>query len=103
MIDINMDEKVTVINLAPWNVGFPNLVGRGETCFAPSAKVRVKRDEISDQVSSGNKLLDSMKLVLTQHFTLMMKTQENILTLIQKTENVHKRLLVKTKLRNGLN
>jgi len=56
MIDINMDEKVTVINLAPWNVGFPNLVGRGETCFAPSAKVRVKRDEISDQVSSGNKL-----------------------------------------------
>ena len=61
MAEINMDEKVTVINLAPWNVSFPNNVGRGDTCFAPSAKVRVKRDEISDQVSAGNKLfgLDS--------------------------------------------
>lgn len=61
MTELNMDEKVTVINLAPWNVGFPNTVGRGDTCFAPSAKVRVKRDEISDQVSAGNKLfgLDS--------------------------------------------
>lgn len=61
MAELNMDEKVTVINLAPWNVGFPNTVGRGDTCFAPSAKVRVKRDEISDQVSAGNKLfgLDS--------------------------------------------
>ena len=61
MAELNMDEKVTVINLAPWNVGFPNTVGRGDTRFAPSAKVRVKRDEISDQVSAGNKLfgLDS--------------------------------------------
>lgn len=56
MIDINMDEKVTVINLAPWNVGFPNSIGRGDTVFSPSAKVRVKREEIADQVSAGNKL-----------------------------------------------
>ena len=41
MIEINMDEKVTVLNLAPWNVGFPNSVRRGDTCFAPSARVRV--------------------------------------------------------------
>lgn len=57
MIEINMDEKVTVVNLAPWNVGFPNSIGRGDTNFAPSAKVRVKREEIVDQVSAGNKLL----------------------------------------------
>lgn len=57
MIEINMDEKVTVLNLAPWNVGFPNAIGRGDTCFAPSARVRVKREEIADQVSAGNKLL----------------------------------------------
>lgn len=56
MIEINMDEKVTVINLAPWDVGFPNSIGRGDTCFSPSAKVRVKREEIVDQVSAGNKL-----------------------------------------------
>ena len=57
MIEINMDEKVTVINLAPWNVGFPNSIGRGDTTFAPSAKVRVKREELVDQISAGNKLL----------------------------------------------
>ena len=56
MIEINMDEKVTVLNLAPWNVGFPNSVSRGDTCFAPSARVRVKREEIVDQVSAGNRL-----------------------------------------------
>ena len=56
MIEINMDEKVTVLNLAPWNVGFPNSVSRRDTCFAPSARVRVKREEIVDQVSAGNRL-----------------------------------------------
>lgn len=57
MIEINMDEKVPVINIAPWDVGFPNSVGRGETLFPPSATVRVKREELVDQVSAGNKLL----------------------------------------------
>jgi len=57
MTEINMDEKVTVINLAPWDVGFPNFVGREDTSFAPNAKVRMKREEIADQVSAGNKLL----------------------------------------------
>ena len=56
MAEINMDEKVTVTNLAPWNVGFPNSISRGDTCFAPSAKLRMKREEIIDQVSAGNKL-----------------------------------------------
>ena len=57
MDKINLDEKVTVVNLATWNVGFPNLVGRGDTSFPPSAKVRMIRDEIVNQVSAGNKLL----------------------------------------------
>jgi len=57
MIEINMDEKVPVKNIAPWIVGFPNLVGRGDTSFPPSATIRVKREELVDQVSSGNRLL----------------------------------------------
>jgi len=57
MIEINMDEKVTVLNLAPWNVAFPNAIGRGDTSFPPSARVRVKREELVDQISAGNKLL----------------------------------------------
>lgn len=57
MTEIDMNQKVTVVNLAPWNVGFPNSIDRGDTMFAPNAKVRMKREEIADQVSSGNKLL----------------------------------------------
>lgn len=57
MIELNMEEKVTVRNIAPWSVGFPNLVGRGDTNIAPNGTTRIKRDELSDQISSGNKLL----------------------------------------------
>ena len=55
--ELNMEEKVTVVNLAPWNVGFNNATIPGATSFAPKAKVRLKRDEIAYQVSAGNKLL----------------------------------------------
>lgn len=57
MIELNMDEKVTVFNMAPWDVSFPNSIGRGDTCFPPNARVRMKREEIVDQVSAGNRLL----------------------------------------------
>lgn len=57
MAELNMDLKVTVINIAPWNVAFPNKARNGDTCFAPNAKVRVRRDELDAQVSAGNKLL----------------------------------------------
>lgn len=57
MAELDMDAKVTVVNIAPWNVAFPNKVRSGDTCFAPSSKVRVRRDELEAQVSSGNKLL----------------------------------------------
>lgn len=53
----NMETKVTVRNIAPWSIGFPNMVGRGDTVIAPSGETRMKRDEIIDQVSSGNRLL----------------------------------------------
>lgn len=55
--ELNMEEKVTVINLAPWNVGFNNSTIPGATSFAPRAKVRLKRDEIVYQVNAGNRLL----------------------------------------------
>ncbi|MSS09494.1 hypothetical protein FYJ38_12680 [Clostridium sp. WB02_MRS01] len=57
MMELNMDEKVTVRNIAPWSVGFPNMISRGDTVIAPNGTTRIKRDELSDQISSGNKLL----------------------------------------------
>ena len=75
MPELNMDAKVTVINLAPWDVAFPNTVGRGDTCFAPLAKVRVKREEIVDQVSAGNKLLAGLDSY-GSHATLYIDDEE---------------------------
>lgn len=54
---LNMDEKVSVLNIAPWNVFFPNKTNSGDTVIAQSARVRMRRDEIVEQVASGNKLL----------------------------------------------
>ena len=56
MTELNMDEKVTVISIAPWHVGFPNLTKMGDTLFAPLGKTRMRREEIDAQVSAGNKL-----------------------------------------------
>ena len=75
MANIDMDVKVTVINLAPWNVAFPNRVRSGDTCFAPSAKVRVRRDELEAQVSAGNKLLTGIDGV-GSHATLFIDDDE---------------------------
>lgn len=60
MSGINMDEKVTVINIAPWNVGFPNLTGHGDTSISPNAKTRMRREEIIEQVNAGNKLIGGL-------------------------------------------
>lgn len=53
--NFNLDKKVVVINLAPWNVGFPN-IENGSTTFAPNGFTRMKRDEIVMQIQKGNKL-----------------------------------------------
>jgi len=55
--DFNMNKKVTVKNLADWNVGFPNIASRGDTRIAPTAKSLVSREELFEQINAGNKLL----------------------------------------------
>lgn len=70
----NLDKKVTVRNIAPWSVGFPNIEDRGDTTFAPNGVTRVKRDEIVAQVQRGNKLfgLDDFG----SHATLYIEDEE---------------------------
>lgn len=58
--EIAMDKKVMVRNLAPWNVAFPNKTSSGDTCFAPSGRTRVKREEIVAQADSGNRLFNGI-------------------------------------------
>ena len=54
--ELNMDKKVKIINRAPWNVGFPNRATSGDTSLSPSAETLIRREEIAEQVSAGNKL-----------------------------------------------
>lgn len=75
MKEINMDEKVSVFNIAPWEVGFPNSISRGDTMFAPSSRVRMKREEIVDQVNAGNKLIAGLDS-FGSHATLIIEDEE---------------------------
>lgn len=75
MENINMDAKVTVVNLAPWNVAFAYSTIRGDAKLAPGAKIRMKRDEIIEQVSAGNKLLAGID-EYGSHATLFIDDEE---------------------------
>lgn len=55
---LNMDEKVTVKNLAGWSVGFSKKDGTfaGDVTIPPKGSVRIARSEILAQVQNNNKL-----------------------------------------------
>jgi hypothetical protein len=55
MSEINLDKKVTIKNIAPWCVGFPNVNG-GDTTITESGTTRIKVDEIVAQLQRNNKL-----------------------------------------------
>lgn len=73
--ELNMDEKVTVKNIAPWDVGFPNIATRGDTNIAPSSKTRIKREELFEQVNANNKLLAGIDFV-GSHATLIIEDED---------------------------
>lgn len=57
--ELNLDVKVTVKNIADWNVGFARRAdGYGDVSIAPKGSARLSRNEIIAQVQSGNKLFN---------------------------------------------
>ena len=55
--EINLDEKVTVKNLAGWEVSFSRKAeGIGDVLINPNGSYRLSRNEIIAQVQSGNRL-----------------------------------------------
>lgn len=73
--EFNMDKKVLVKNLAPWDVGFPNKAGYGDTLLAPSGTTRIKREEIVAQAESGNRLFNGIDDI-GSHATLYIMDDE---------------------------
>ena len=72
---LNMDEKITIFNIAPWNVAFPNLTSHGGTSIQPNARTRVRREEVIEQVSAGNKLLAGLD-EYGSHATIIIEDEE---------------------------
>ena len=54
---LNMEEKITLKNLANWMVGFNKIESNGEVNINAGGSVRVSRAEVISQYENGNKLL----------------------------------------------
>ena len=60
-VELNLDAKVTVKNIAPWTVGFTRKAdGMGDISIAPGGLTRLSRNEIIVQSQSGNKLFNGI-------------------------------------------
>ena len=58
--ELNLDEKVTVRNIAGWPVGFKRIDGVGEVTIVPEGTTRLSRNEIISQIQSGNRLFSGV-------------------------------------------
>jgi hypothetical protein len=54
---LNMEEKITLKNLANWMVGFNKLETNGEVNIKAGGSIRLSRAEVISQFENGNKLL----------------------------------------------
>lgn len=54
---LNMEEKITLKNLANWMVGFNKIETNGEVNIKAGGSIRVTRAEVISQFENGNKLL----------------------------------------------
>lgn len=53
---LNLDQKVTVKNIAGWSVGFARIDTIGDVTITAEGNTRLSRNEIISQVQNGNKL-----------------------------------------------
>ena len=59
--ELDLDKKVTVRNIAGWNVGFARRVdGYGDVAIAPNGNIKLSRNEIIAQIQNGNKLFSGI-------------------------------------------
>lgn len=59
--ELDLDKKVTVRNIAGWNVGFARRVdGYGDVTIAPNGSIKLSRNEIIAQIQNGNKLFSGI-------------------------------------------
>lgn len=72
---LNLDEKITLRNLAPWEVGFKRIDSIGDVNIAANGTVRLTRNEVIQQVQNGNRLLSGIDNV-GSHATVFIEDKE---------------------------
>lgn len=59
--ELDLEKKVTVKNIAGWNVGFARRVdGFGDVTISPNGSIKLSRNEIIAQIQNGNKLFSGV-------------------------------------------
>lgn len=58
--ELNMEQKVTVRNIAGWPVGFRRIETQGDVMIPKEGTVRLSRSEIIAQTQSGNRLFNGI-------------------------------------------
>lgn len=54
--ELNLDQQITIKNLAGWSVAFKRLLSVGDITIPPNGSIRLSRNEVIAQVQSGNRL-----------------------------------------------
>lgn len=55
--ELNLEQKITLRNIAGWNVGFNRIESDGDVTIPPEGTIRITRSEFIAQVQNGNRLL----------------------------------------------
>lgn len=75
-VKLNLDEKVTVRNIAGWNVGFARLADiKGDVVIPAEGTVRLTRNEIIMQTQNGNRLFNGIDTI-GSHATLFIEDKD---------------------------
>lgn len=53
---LNLEQQVTVKNIAPWTTGFARILTIGDVTLPKGGSIRLSRNEIISQIHNGNKL-----------------------------------------------
>lgn len=75
-VKLNLDEKVTVRNIAGWNVGFARLADmKGDVVVPAEGTIRLTRNEIIMQTQNGNRLFNGIDTI-GSHATLFIEDKD---------------------------
>ena len=58
--ELNLEQKVTVRNIAGWMTGFRRIESQGDVTIPQEGTIRLSRSEIIAQVQNGNRLFNGI-------------------------------------------